>query len=264
MKTLIYLLLLTTLLSCSSLSTKKELLPAQEITIASFLKSQSEREGELSEVRGKLHLRYKVGKQAISGQARFIKTLEKSRLEVSDPMGRVRYWLLADSEGTLAYYEPEKAAYSSKGEGRSYFKKFFGLNLSSKELEGLWIGILPQSWRKQNVSAWNFRSPFYEGKLSLDQQDISFKVSAHTQQLSEVAWFSSGKKVQIEFSDFDACCSRNGAESLLGHSVVIYLPTQSDKIELEWEELDILADAPNPLGFSRGLVRGTKLILLDP
>lgn len=263
MKKLLWFLLLTGLLSCSSLSPKKELLPAPELTLESFLDSQAERERELSEVRGRLHLRYKLGKQAISGQGRFIKTREKSRLEVSDPMGRVRYWLLTDSEGTLAYYEPEKAAYSAKGEGRTYFKKFFGLPIASKELEGLWLGVLPSSWRKQIDSSWRFNTSFYEGRLSGENLNVEFKVSAHSRQLSEVSWISSGRKVQIAFSDFDACCSRRGAESILGHSVVINLPTQSDKIELEWEELEVLSEVPNPLGFSRDLVRGTKLILLD-
>ncbi|NDD03685.1 MAG: DUF4292 domain-containing protein [Proteobacteria bacterium] len=183
--------------------------------------------------------------------------------KVSDPMGRVHYWLIGDSLGTLAFYDAEKTAYQSGKEGRTYFRKFFGINLSWTELENLWMGILPPAWRAQLTGDWTSKEGSFEGKIRNDKELINFQVSEKNGELQQVLWRTENKLIEILFTDFDACCSREGVQTQLGHSVSIKLPSRSDKIELEWEELNLLVEEPNPLGFSRKISARIKRVDLE-
>lgn len=235
---------------CSSLSSVKQPKP---MSLKNFLQEQELREKVVSRVLGKLQFRFQQGKESFSGSGRLVKFDSKSRLEVSDPMGRVRYWLLGDEEGALAYYQTEQKAYSAPDGGAPYFRRFFGVLLHWKEFQNLWLGVLPEKWRK-------------DARGSYEIRDSQQKVSIHTSdELSQVLGvkIEQGKEVwDLQLSDFDACCSTNGKELQLAHSLTIKIPSQETEIGIEWEEVNVLEEAPNPAGFLRKLPKKTAIIKL--
>lgn len=238
--------------SCASLKTVETLAPP--ISLEEFLKEQDLREQRLTSVEGKLQFRYSVKRDSFSGSAKFVKTNQQSRFEVSDPMGRVRYWLLGDPMGVLAFYETDQIAYSASEGGRNYFKRFFGMGLTWEEFQNLWIGILPKAWRKNLMADWTYQSK---------NESIAIQVSNRNRQLSRILFKQNQTEIQMAFDDFDACCAQEKTESILGHSVEIKLADRNEKIELEWDELNILGQAPNPAGFSRKLPARVKVVNLD-
>ena len=249
--------------ACAPLKTHEDL---SQILLSreEFITGQVRREEALSKVDGKMQVRYSVKQGSFSGGARFIKYQDQSRFEVSDPMGRVRYWLIGEPAAILAYYGSDQIAYSAGEGGRSYFQKFFGINLTCQELENIWMGILPKAWREKIGAIWNEDSGVYQGQIEKEKdQLIYFEVSKKTRQVLRVFSKQVNNQFEITFSDFDSCCSQGGAESVLGHSVSIKLPNPSEKIELEWDELNILGQAPNPLSFNKKLPGRVKVINLD-
>lgn len=234
---------------------------------AEFLKDQNLREKSLSSVEGKLQVRYSLQRNSFSGEARLIKTAQLSRFEVRDPMGRVRYWLIGDPMGVLAFYETDHAAYSAGQGGENYFQQFFGMKLTWEELEDLWMGVLPKFWRDRMSETWISESGFYRGEIRPEKNPpVVFEVSAKTRQLNRLQFKQNKTAIEIVFSDFDACCAQGSTQSILGHSVEIKI-TDSDekdeKIELEWDELNILGHTPNPAAFDRKLPSGVKITNLD-
>jgi hypothetical protein len=263
MKALIFSIVIAMVGACAPLKTHDEL---SQIPLSreEFIRGQVRREEALSAVEGKMQVRYSVKQGSFSGGARFIKHQGQSRFEVSDPMGRVRYWLIGEPEGILAFYESDQIAYSAGEGGRSYFQKFFGLNITGQELENIWMGILPKKWRESISETWNYDSGVYRGQIEkAEGQVIYFEVKRKTQQLSRVFSTQVKNEFEISFSDFDSCCAQGRSESILGHSVSIKLPDPSEKIELEWDELNILGQAPNPLIFNKKLSGRVKVINLD-
>lgn len=263
MKTFTLCLLSVLIGACAPLKPQESPSP-KSLSREEFVRGQVQREESLSAVEGKMQVRYSVKQGSFAGGARFIKYQGQSRFEVSDPMGRVRYWLIGEPLGILAFYDSDQVAYTAGAGGRSYFQKFFGMNLTSQELENIWMGILPKAWRENIGSMWINESGSYRGLIQKEKnQSIYFEVSGKNQQLNRI--FSSQEKnhFEITFSDFDSCCAQNGSESVLGHSVSIKLPDPSEKIELEWDELNILEQAPNPIIFSKKLSGRVKVINLD-
>lgn len=233
-------------------------------TLEEFLKEQSKREQDLSAVEGKLRVRFSTRQGAVSGAAKFIKYNEQSRFEVSDPMGRVRYWLVGQSKRVFAFYETERTAYFCGEEGEQYFQKFYGIRLKWPELQNLWLGILPKSWRENLAGLWEYQSGAYRGRIKQKKDlTIDIEISEKNHLLSRIVFKGDKKNSEFKFSDFDACCSREKTESVLGHGVEINLPDPSEKIELEWEELNILGYVPNPDVFSENLPKGSKIIKLE-
>jgi outer membrane biogenesis lipoprotein LolB len=263
MKALIFTIVIALVGACAPLKTHDDL---SQIPLSreEFIRGQVRREEALSAVEGKMQVRYSVKQGSFSGGARFIKHQGQSRFEVSDPMGRVRYWLIGEPEGILAFYDSDQIAYSASDGGRSYFQKFFGMNLTGLELEAIWMGILPKVWRENINKMWNDDSGVYRGQIEKKNGPlIYFEVSRRNQQVTRVYSKQIKNEFEITFSDFDSCCAQGGAESVLGHSVSIKLPDPSEKIELEWDELNILGQAPNPLSFNKKLSDRVKVVNLD-
>lgn len=229
-----------------------------------FLENQAKREDELQNIQGKLRVRYLVKDKALSGQGRLMVENGKSRFELSDPMGRVRFWMVSDESETFAVYEDEKTAYLSTDSGKSYHLKWFGFDLTTKELQQLWAGILPRKWRDQKETVWDsLNEKFAEAKTHLGKDAIRFQVNKETGLVSQIDWEGPSKKIKFIVSDFDACCSSSKGEKLLGHNVRVFLTTEPDQVELEWEELNIPNEKLNPLIFSKKLPRGTKVVRLE-
>jgi len=222
-------------------------------TFEQFLQDQQSREKYLEQIQGKIQIRYEGNEGSMTGNGKILKYQNQSRIEISDPMGRVRYWLLGDLDGTLAFYQTENKAYSASQGGVPYFRKFFGIALSWKEFQNLWMGVLPTQWRKKLQS--NFQ-------LSEPGRKISVEISDQSGQISAVKIDDLKNPWMMTLSDFDACCSFQGRELLLAHNIEIKIPGKDSKIGIEWEEANILDEAPNPVGFLRKLPKRTSLIEL--
>ena len=260
MKDLLKLFFLCALISgCASIKTHTPL----SLSVEKFVSQQKKRGSVLDGVSGLLQVRYTLRNLSMAGGAKWVKFKNRSRFEVSDPMGRVRYWLLKDAQTSIAFYETEKQAYLAEQDGFLYFKKFFNLPLSHEDVLKLWVGILPDSWLQKLPSHWESERSGYQARIELESGSVSFNVSDQNGLLSEIHWKSGSREIRVSYSDFDACCATDQGESTLAHVVVIKLPDASEKIELEWEELNILDQAPNPLAWSRKLPKGTRTIRLN-
>ncbi|NBT59801.1 hypothetical protein EBT16_13555, partial [bacterium] len=242
----------------------KEKPQVSQFTLEQFLLEQEQRDHALTSVEGKLRVRYAVKQGSFAGAAKLIKYEHQSRFEVSDPMGRVRYWIIGDPKNILAFYESDKTAYLSSEGGKNYFRRFYGMALDWEELLSLWMGILPASWRKNVGDSWDYSEGSYKGVVrDRTNHSVSFEVSEEKRQLIRLVFKQDKNEIQVSLNDFDACCAQGKKESILGHGVEIKLPKSSEKIELEWEELNILEQIPNPLVFSKKLPGGIKLVNLE-
>lgn len=240
------------LLACSSLSS----LNKANFTIEAqkeLSETQVNRETVMNRIIGSLQFRFYEKGTSFSGTGKLVKFDSKSRLEVSDPMGRIRFWLVGDEQGALAYYQPDQRAYSAGQGGAPYFKKFFGIALGWKEFQSLWLGVLPSKWRRDKQKRYEVLDS--NKKIFIQISDQSSQVVGIKIEQEEGVW-------EMQFSDFDACCSAQGEELQLAHNVEIKLPGQDHKITIEWDEVNILESAPNPAGFLRKLPRNTKLLNL--
>jgi len=263
MKTLVFLLGMLTVGACAPLKIH-ERTPSRPLSRDEFLLEQTRREEKLTSVEGKLHVRYSIKQGSFSGDARFIKHEGQSRFEVSDPMGRVRYWLIGDPMGILAFYDSDQIAYSAGDGGRNYFRKFFGMTLTCQELENLWTGVLPKTWREKMTETWLNDSGVYRGQIEKEKgQLIQFEVSENNREIKRVFLNQEKNSFEVTFDDFDSCCAQGGTELILGHAVAIKLPDPAEKIELEWDVLNILGQTPNPLSFNKKLGGRVKVISLD-
>jgi outer membrane biogenesis lipoprotein LolB len=245
----VFSLSLLMMAGCSSLSSLKKQ-KRISVTIEDFLKDQEKREKTISRIQGSLQIRFYNSEGSMTGGGKLVKYDSQSRLEISDPMGRVRYWLLGDPQGILAYYQNEQKAYSSGSGGTAYFRKFFGVALTWREFQDLWLGVLPLRWRE---------------KISLDYEvgdqntQVFIQRSDVTGQVSSVRLKQDSEFWEMAFTDFDACCSANGQDLQLAHSLTLKIPGQESKIGIEWEEIKVLEETPNPAGFLRKLPQKTKL-----
>lgn len=237
---------------CSSLSSLKK---SKRIsgTLEDFLKDQEKREKVISRIQGSLQIRFYNSEGSMTGGGKIVKYDSQSRLEISDPMGRVRYWLLGDLQGVLAYYQNEKKAYSSGTGGTAYFRKFFGVALTWREFQDLWLGVLPLRWREK-INA-DYEVGDQNSEVSIQRSDVTGQFSSVRLKRDSEVW-------EMGFSDFDACCSANGQELQLAHSLELKIPGQESKIGIEWEEVKVLEETPNPAGFLRKLPQKTKLVEL--
>lgn len=260
MKALLRLFILCAVISgCASVKTHTPV----SLTVEKFVSEQKKRGSALDGVTGLLQVRYALRNLSMAGGAKWVKFKNRSRFEVSDPMGRVRYWLLKDAQTSLAFYETEKQAYLAEQGGFLYFKQFFNLPLSHEDVLKLWVGILPASWLQKFPSNWESDRSGYQARIELESGTVIINVSDQNGLLSGIRWKLGSREIQVQYSDFDACCATEQGESTLAHVVVIKLPDASEKIELEWEELNVLDQAPNPLAWSRKLPKGTRTIRLN-
>ena len=252
------LVVFLSLMGCASLTNKVEM----NYSISDFIREQERRELTLSAVEGRLQIRYQLQGQSLAGNARFVLENDRSRLEVSDPVGTIRYWFVVNQNEAAAFYEDDKLAYLSSNGGASYLKKMFSLELTAHELNGLWMGVLPKSWRIRIQPQGEMDSGDIRGKISLEDGVVDFWVSPKNGVLTQLSWATSGKKIKLIYSDFDACCSFEKNQSILGHHVVLHLPEQSDQIVLDWIELNRSTEKQNPRRFEKNLPKGTKVIQL--
>lgn len=261
-KTFLFSLLLS-FLGCSNLETRSEkiLEEREPLTLERFLKVQEEREKRLSQVQGKASILYASPKNSVSGEVRFTRFNDSALFEVRDPMGRVRLWIRGEPQGLLAYEEDSQTAWTAPPGSSAYFKKMYAMELSWEELQDLWVGVLPKSWRTKIRPSWQKRSGYFEGVVERESP-LHFQVDESTQELRQVSWKSKTRETQIKWEDWEACSALETQKNLLAHRVVMNLPHESDKFELEWEELNFINESPNSLSFKRGLPKGTHLVPL--
>jgi len=238
-------------------------LERKSLTLEEFQKEQEERSKILSQVQGKARIRYASSKHSLFGEVRFNRFLENARFEVRDPMGRIRLWVINDAEGLLAYEDDSRTAWKAAPKSDSYLKKLYGIRLTWEEIQDLWGGILPKSWREKMGSEWRWNSGQYEGALTSGEKRIRFQVDPNSRQVTQVLLETGKQLTQLDFNDWDACSALEAQKSLLAHRVVVNLLNESSKFELEWEELSLLEKNFNPWGFKRELPKGTRLVSLD-
>ena len=235
---------------CSSAPTK----PPFNFTLSQVLQKQEKRAADLKKVSGKISFRYKGGGRSFSGQGRLVIHGERRLLELRDPMGRVRYSLVVDKKGVLAYYENENKAYETEGKGRPYLQKFYGVNLTGQEFLGLLVGVLPPDWLSK---AKKLDQKQVNAEIAVDE-NINLVFDSVSGEVEKIAWKTENGVLEASYQDFEACCRLGKEESLLGHVVDIKLPKTGEAIELEWEELNRLSTDPNPEWFLRKVPPGTK------
>ena len=263
MKSIGWILLTLGLSACASLKTPTNP-PIQNIPFVSlqeFLTEQNERMKNLERVRGKALIRFTDSKNSLFGESRLIRFLERSLLDVKDPMGRTRLWILANEKNLTIYEEDSQTAWRGPQGSASYFRTYFGMDLPWEELQELWLGILPKSWKKKNLLTWEFKAGVYEGALK-DKTSFRFWVDPESRQIKLISWIHQAREYQIAYQDWDACSALEIQKKLLAHRVVMNLPGELGKFELEWENLSTIEESPNELNFQKGLPKGTRLIPL--
>lgn len=263
MRYLGYLFCILNLTACAGLKTPTEKTNPEPpfLSLQNFLQDQKVRVQTLEKAQGKAHIRFSDSKNSVFGESRLVRFLDRTRLDIKDPMGRIRFWILGDEEGLLIYEEDIQTAWRTSRESPLFFRKRFGIDLSWKELQELWLGILPRSWLAGKEPIWEKKSDIYEGVL-VGKMPIRFWVDENSQQLMKIFWNYQKRDYQIVFSDWDACTALEGQKKLLAHRVEMNLPGELSKFELEWEELNLLEEIPNDLNFKRALPKGTRLIPL--
>lgn len=234
--------------------------PLRALSQAEFLNAQATRSEVMERLRGTALLRYQVNGKALNGKAAFIRAVEGMRLEVRDPVGTLRYFLVGRESEARAYYQDEHVIYKDARKGAAYFERFFGWPMQLSQFSALLLGILPAEWR-QSSGTWSAVGTSFEGRFQSESGPLGVRVAANGL-LERVELESGGRRFVIEYSDFDACCSSQGRQAELAHTVRVVLPKPGEQIEIEWDHLDVIQGASNPRWFELDSPRGARNIQL--
>jgi hypothetical protein len=238
-----------------------------------FWREQSLRSGEVSHLTAKLLLEYQGRKESASGQARVIAQLPNHfRLELRDPLGRVRYVVALADKQFIAYYPTLHKAYLDETGGRSYLKNLIGTDISFAELQGLALGLIPKSLSVDDIKSWEWDGGRgqYVGNYQSSERAVTVFVDPVRAVLKGL-WIKSTEAglTKFEFSEFAGCCGAvgrigKGARSIsLAHAVALTQDQSHSTLDIEWRELESL-DKPKPESiFRETLPEGVEQIRLN-
>lgn len=222
--------------------------PIVPLTTRDFFRDQAERRRVLQDFSGKLTLSYVSQKDPVSGSGRIIgNALERVRIELRDPIGRLHYVLLKQGERVAAWFPRNQKAVTENTGGRAYFQQVLGAPWSLSDLMAIFMGRLPRSWENKPVKQWKWDADkkAYRALLEEGKQSIAFWVGAKSASMESLVWSVGDRSLEVEYNDFDSCCDPK-ASFAFAHKVDLKLPGEKSEVGVVWDSLRKSAQ-PAPL-----------------
>ncbi len=244
--------------------------PATGLVQGSFWKDQSSRLALARGLAGKMLLHYEGKKESGTGQGWVISQLPNdTRLELRDPLGKLRYLVVLNGQQFMALYPTEQLAYLDDRAGNAYLEKLLGADFSFRDLQQIFVGILPGVLPGTGVEDWKWDSDngVYRGYVAGKRYRYTIEVDGEMASLRKISWATSHQKVVVNYSDFKPCCgeaSRQANVHSMGLAQVINVSQDEPKslIELTWKEIRPLEKAANGEIFRVKVPEGTEKIAL--
>ncbi len=213
-----------------------------------FWRDQTARVLETESISGKVLVHYEGKKNSISGKAKFSSHTPDVRFEIKDPIGRTQCVLVLEGNLLTAYYPGEKKAYLDENSGQAYMKKFLGMSLSVRDLQGLMLGMIPGKTKSFDSWEWDAERGLYRGEAAGKSGKLIAFVDPVRASLKEVKYEFPNELVRIAYDDFTSCCRETSSTSV-AQVVSVNMEKAKTKLQLEWEE--VLFDKKlNGLGIS--------------
>ena len=229
-----------------------------------FWAEQAKRTAKLRHVNGALVVRYKTRQTNVGGRGRIASSLgEGMRLELRDPLGRVRFLVALRGPRFVAHYPSEKKAYVDQEHGTRYLRQFLGVGASFEEVQDLFFGVLPDTFGVWQLDGWEWdRSKgAYSGSARMPKGGV-LKVWVHPVHATiELLQAQRGNDVvEVRYSDFTPCCGKGSPA--LANVVVLEPEHRRTSITAEWEDLSP-AGTISPSTFSWAAPGETKVTELE-
>lgn len=218
-----------------------------------FWADQARRAAKLRHVNGSMGVRYKTKQTNVGGRGRIASSLgEGLRLEVRDPLGRVRFLVVLRGARFVAHYPSEKKAYVDSEHGTRYLRQFLGVGASFEELQDLFFGVLPRTFEVRKLENWDWDGSkgAYVGTARLPQGG-ALRVWVHpVHGAIELLQAQRGNDVvEVQYSDFSPCCGKGSPA--LANVVVLEPEHRRTSITAEWDDLSPVARiAPSTFSWS--------------
>ncbi len=229
-----------------------------------FFRDQAERRRVLQDFSGKLKLSYVTEKNPVSGSGRIVgAALDRVRIELRDPLGRLQYVLLKQGERVAASFPRSQKAVTENSGGRAYFQQVLGAPWSLGDLVALFTGRLPKGWESQPVKSWKWdgEKAAYRGLLEDGKHSVTVWVDAKNTSLQSLVWKVGEQTLEVDYEDYDACCEPQDSFKL-AHKVSLKLPGEKSEVGVVWDTLKKAAQ-PAPLAlFDFQAAPGDKVVEL--
>lgn len=205
----------------------------------SFWEDQSKRAAKLKHVNGGLSVRYKTKQNNVGGRGRIASSLgEGLRLELRDPLGRVRFLVSLKGARFAAVYPAEKKAYVDSEHGTRYLRQFLGVGASFEEVQDLFFGVLPRTFGLKKFDRWEWdeKRGAYLGQSKLPRGGV-LKVWVHPNNgaIELLQALRGNDAVEVRYSDFSPCCGKGSPA--LANVVVLEPEHRRTSITAEWDEI---------------------------
>lgn len=204
-----------------------------------FWLDQAKRSAKLKNVNGAIAVRYKTKQTNVGGRGRIASTLgDGMRLELRDPLGRVRFLVSLRGSRFAAFYPSEKKAYVDSEHGTRYLRQFMGVGASFEEVQDLFFGVMPRTFRITRLDGWDWDATkgAYVGSAKLPKGG-ALKVWVHPDHAAiEMLQAQRGNDVvEVRYSDFSPCCGKGSP--VLANVVVLEPEHRRTSITAEWDDL---------------------------
>jgi|GEM_PF-1703486 len=253
--------------SCSHLPEKAPI----AFTPTQFWNEQALRSSQVSRIFGKVKMHYRGKKESISGRGRVVAELPtRIRMELRDPLGRMRYLVTLAGGSLVAYYPTLKIAYLDARSGAAYLKRIVGTSLSFDELQSLMLGLLPKSLHQKSFKEWKWDGGkgLYRGTLEFEERLLTLGIDPKLIAIREAQVDSRKESLQLNYADFQPCCEAIGKLSskervALAQSVNVSHLTSHSYIDVEWDEMRHFESPKNGEVYRVDLPEGVKTIPLN-
>jgi len=212
----------------------------------SFWADQAKRSTKLKHVNGALGLRYKTKQMNVGGRGRIASTLgDGLRLELRDPLGRVRFLVALKGPKFAAYFPSEKKAYIDSERGTRYLRQFLGVGASFEEVQDLFFGVMPRTFGLKRLDSWEWdpSKGSYKGSAKLAKGG-QLRVWVHPGNGAiELLQAQRGPDVvEVRYTDFSPCCGKDSPA--LANVVVLEPEHRRTSIIAEWDDLTPVLSIP--------------------
>jgi len=236
----------------------------------SFWADQKFRRVFLTKLNGKLSMRYTGKSERVSGKGLVVSELpERTRLELRDPLGRVRYLAALSGASLTVFYPSEKIAYLDGEAGTRYLKKFLGVELPFENLVELFVGILPERFHPKALDNWDWDASLgaYVGTGRSSGGRVTVAVDPDLAILRRLTLEISGETLVVDYADPEPCCENSKKkEKLPIQLAAVVTVTQSrtkNAMEVEWDKLRVFEDPYNTDVFRLVLPEDVKKVPLN-
>jgi hypothetical protein len=222
--------------------------PLRQVTSRDFLRDQAERRRVLQDFSGKLKLSYVTQSNPVSGSGRIVGfSLDRIRIELRDPIGRLQYVLTKQGERVAAWFPRNQTAMTENTGGRAYFEQVLGAPWSLGDLAALFMGRLPAAWESKPMKQWKWdpEKQAYRGLFEEGMQSLIVWVEPKHTSIQSLLWNLGDRSLSVEYDDLDLCCEPQPSFKL-AHKVDLKLPKEGSEVGVVWDSLRKSAQ-PAPL-----------------